>query len=248
MIPGCGPVGVAADEGIAEASVGEADDGEAGDAGAEDVVEDVEGEEGEDEATFGALLPPLLVASLVLVGPCAADGEVFDAFDAAFADAACPDGEEADPADVAVDAPAAEDPGGITVSVASAVPAAPAVTVAPEVPAAPCPGAFALASGLGISVVVAATGAGITGCGSASRITGDVALSSARVSGNGSGAVAQPDATSATAMSEAIAAIRAPDLPGLPHPPGPPDFPDLQIASDISASCSRAIEATAWSQ
>ena len=242
MIPGCGPVEVAADEGIAEASVGGADDGEAGNADAED------GDE--DDATLGAFLPPLLAASLAFVLPCAADGDVFDAFDAAFAGTACPDGEEADPADVAVDAPAAEDPGGITVAVASGAPVASAAPVVPAAPVASRTGTFALASGLGTSVV-AATGAGITGCGNASRITGDVALSSARVSGNGSGVVTQPDATSATAMSEAIVAIRAPSLPGRPHPPHlphPPDSPDLHIGSDIPTSCFRAIKATAWSQ
>ena len=114
-------------------------------------------------------------------------------------------------------------------------------------PVAPGTSAFAPASALGASDV-AAKGAGITGCGSASRITGDVALSSARVSGNGSGVVAQPDATRVAAMSNTIVAPRALDFRRFSHPPDLPDFPDLQIGCDISTPVRRAFEATAWSQ
>ena len=169
-----------------------------------------------DAAAFGAFFAPLLAASFVVVLPSAADGDVFAVVDAVEAGAARPDVVDvAGDAGEALDALDADDPAG-AVAIAS---------VGPSALVEPCTGDFALTSGLGM-LVVAATGAGMTGCGNASRMTGDVARSSARVNGSGSGAVAQPDATRAAVIANTIVATRMLDTL------------DLQIGYGISSSCS----------
>ena len=175
-----------------------ATEGDATDGGATDGIADAS-VGATDAAALGAFFAPLLAASFVVVLPGVADGDVFAVVDAVEAGATCPD--VVDVAGDAGDALAGDDAAG-AVAIAS---------VGAAAPVEPCTGGFALTSGLGMCVV-AANGAGMTGCGNASRMTGDVALSSARVSGNGSGAVAQPDATTAATIADRIVAMGMPDM------------------------------------
>ena len=173
-----------------------------------------------DAAAFGAFFAPLLAASFVVVLPSAADDDDFPVVDAVEAGAACPD--VVDLGDVVDDA---VDDAGDDLDADDPACAAATESVGPSAPVEPCIGGCALTSGLGISVA-AAIGAGMTGCGNASRMTGDVARSSARVSGNGSGAVAHPDATRAAAIVNTVVATRMLDTR------------DLQIGCGISTLCS----------
>ena len=256
MTPGWGPVVGAADEGVASARVGAADEGDvAGDpagapAGAPDGAEadDCDNDAVDAEAAFAAFLALLPAAPFVVALPCAANGDVLPVFEAAAGGAVSADGDVAaydvDAADVADATDAADagdepDPDAPAGAVAGES-LAPVEPIAPAAPGVPRTGGFAPASGFGMPVV-AATGAGITGCGNASRMTGDVALSSARVSGNGSGAVTQPAATSDAAIAASTIATRvrdAPDVRDSPNAETAPNVLHLEFGCDTSTSCS----------